>query len=706
MVSFPGLPPRGDGILHAQDQKKIDEYFNMSISELMEVEVYTAGKTLEKIGDIPASMVIVSREEIERFGYQSLLEILQNIPGLYGIGNSVGLYFGVRGFFSEGTCLIVLVDGVTQISDANAVYAPDDIGIPVEAIERVEVVRGPMSVLYGTGAFFGVINIITKADAPDDQFNMITASVGSYKTKKTTARFSGTSGDFSYTFNAAYLDSYGLDVPYGHVMTDPSMLQFYGLPIDARTGGNLEMKSKFFNFSGEFKNFYVDLQYAESQKEPFVFLPSQARGHTWSPVHARVAFGYRKQLSKSYSMDGKVTFFRNRILMKFDWFEANSYAIQQTDSNTMEMELNNYFTFSPKFSATAGIYYKSLMDASLVADFESLGTLNLTNSMFESTDNINTFALYLQAGYKPNKKLNLVAGVRMEYVSPYSLKGSQAYNTDLYSFNEATFDPGAMEFIPRLAVIYKLNKNNIFKFLYGKAVNRPSFFQVFQNIVMEIQYNHLEPEYIDTFELNLLSSLSDNIDITLSVFHNTLDNLIVREVYLEDGVFRSVEVNSGKLVTRGAEFTLQVRPLDFFKLEVSGIYQKTEDKRPDFKDDTVGNSPTFLGYFKASARLKKKLTLSMSGRYVGEMETTYDVALLNPDGSVGGRIGRKVPGYFSLDANLRLERLFGTGLFLNLKCSNLADTEIRYPTLPQNTWADRGLLDPGRSFFFTLGMKF
>ena len=70
----------------AQNQSnKTTTLFDLPLNELMNVEITTAGKTREKIKDIPASVVIVTRKEIERYGYTTLTDILENVPGLYNI---------------------------------------------------------------------------------------------------------------------------------------------------------------------------------------------------------------------------------------------------------------------------------------------------------------------------------------------------------------------------------------------------------------------------------------------------------------------------------------------------------------------------------------------------------------------------------------------------------------------------------------------
>ena len=94
-------------------------------------------------------------------------------------------------------------------------------------------------------------------------------------------------------------------------------------------------------------------------------------------------------------------------------------------------------------------------------------------------DNIDTYALFTQLNYNPFKKVKLVAGLRLEQMQKYSYE--QINYLDTLKF-EDTYDYDKIEVIPRLAIIYSINKNNILKFLYGKAISHPSLYQNFLHV--------------------------------------------------------------------------------------------------------------------------------------------------------------------------------------------------------------------------------
>ena len=145
---------------------------NLSIEELGSVKVdtvYTASKFTEKVTDAPSSVTIVTRDEISKFGYRTLGDILRATRGFDVTYDRNYAYAGVRGYTSlddYGSRVLLLVDG-HRMNDP--IYDTAAIGTDqfadVDLIERVEIIRGPGSAVYGSNAFFGVINVITRNGA-------------------------------------------------------------------------------------------------------------------------------------------------------------------------------------------------------------------------------------------------------------------------------------------------------------------------------------------------------------------------------------------------------------------------------------------------------------------------------------------------------------------------------------------------------------
>lgn len=120
----------------------------------------------QKRPDAPAIVSVVTGEEIREMGYRSVAEALESVPGLYGINDFLAPNLGVRGISgglrAYSRIVKVLIDGqpVSFRSDTTNFLGPEL--IPMEAVERIEVVRGPASSLYGANAFLGVVSIVTR----------------------------------------------------------------------------------------------------------------------------------------------------------------------------------------------------------------------------------------------------------------------------------------------------------------------------------------------------------------------------------------------------------------------------------------------------------------------------------------------------------------------------------------------------------------
>lgn len=141
----------------------------LSLEELMEIEVDTvssASRYEQPVTEAPALVSIVTADEIRKYGYRTLADILQSLPGFSVINDRNYQYAGLRGFGFPGDFgnrILLLVDGVRLNDPIYQTFAiGNDFVADVDLIERVEVVRGPSYILYGSDAMLGVVNVITK----------------------------------------------------------------------------------------------------------------------------------------------------------------------------------------------------------------------------------------------------------------------------------------------------------------------------------------------------------------------------------------------------------------------------------------------------------------------------------------------------------------------------------------------------------------
>lgn len=140
----------------------------LTIEQLLEIEVDTvsgASRYEQPVTEAPASVTIITADEIRKFGYRTLADLLQSVPGFSVTNDRNYRYAGLRGFGlpgDYGTRMLLLVDGVRQNDTVYQTgYIGNELVVDIDLIERVEIIRGPGHTLYGANAMLGVINVIT-----------------------------------------------------------------------------------------------------------------------------------------------------------------------------------------------------------------------------------------------------------------------------------------------------------------------------------------------------------------------------------------------------------------------------------------------------------------------------------------------------------------------------------------------------------------
>jgi len=673
----------------------------MSLEELLQITVTTAAKTEEKVAEVPASVVVITRRDIEKYGYRTLPEILENVPGLYGINQYYreGTTFGIRGFWSGWTNkqIVVLVDGVRQVYPLRSNYPLTTIAVPVEAIEHIEIIRGPMSVIYGDGAFFGAINIITDSSRSEKATSLVSVAGGSLETNKVVAKLAGQSDadDFHYTLNASRYQTNGIDVPYSKMVT-PNFLNGIGVPNEKTTANQMGSEEKYFSFLGRYKELSTIVSYVDDSRDSLFLLPSPVKGSLNSSQVTTLTVNYDHEWSKHFSMQAHCTYLSYQHFTDGEGIAtlAGTIVTEENQADYYEVELHTVYTHSPRLKIVSGLSYHAFPSMSRRINIPKVGMDHLVATLENDIINL---GLYSQTSYKWSDQLEVVAGVRLDSLSDYNILQTIGSGSELYELHRH-YDKGSIEAVPRLALIYHRNKQQSFKFLYGEAISWPAFEQnsINSSNLKTYPIDSLEPERVRTFELVHTFTPSTTWGLQVSVFHNTLEKLIVRDTKLIQEKFVAIQNNSGAMETDGFETTLQWHPTRDWEIEVSGSYQHTMDQK--FSTDAA-YSPKWLGYVKTSYRLRPGMILAFTGNYVDGMES-----LISPQ--TEKRIGDEVDGYFTLGANFRVEDLFAKGTFLSLRATNLLDEEIRYPTFTNNSWATKGTIGEGRAFLMSVGFKF
>ncbi len=182
--------------MQAQNSLPADDFANKSIEELMNVDVTSVSRKDQKLSRTPAAVYVITQEAIQASGATTIPDLLRMAPGVQVAQVEPDRWaISVRGFNSiYSNKLLVLVDGRTVYTPSFSGVYWDQINIPLDTIERIEVIRGPGGTVWGANAVNGVINIIT-SNARDSQGTRITAGAGSAQTAGYQVRYGGQIAD-------------------------------------------------------------------------------------------------------------------------------------------------------------------------------------------------------------------------------------------------------------------------------------------------------------------------------------------------------------------------------------------------------------------------------------------------------------------------------------------------------------------------------
>ncbi|MBN1991015.1 MAG: TonB-dependent receptor [Bacteroidales bacterium] len=702
-----------------QQQDTVSLY-DLSIDELMNLRVQSATKKEEPISNIPASIVIITRQEIQSQGWTTLEEVLSNIPGMYQINDYLWFgsdNYGVRGFFSSGSfsTMTVMVNGVSQKEDWYNSFPLTKINVPVEAIDRIEVIRGPMSVVYGSNAFLGAINIITNQDSNSSQGS---AGIGSNGYYKMFGRIAGEREKVRYTFNASMTGAGGIDQPYSKMTDniDPS----WNLPSNPSSSGQLKDYRKYFGVSMAIGELIFEFAQTTTNRGVIDYYPGYDNGHNAEIESAYSYFSYTKSFGESLTANFKTGYsaFRNRLGYKHN-SDTTSYGFNDIFSKSADGEVHISYN-KPKFTASAGLTYHMVFQDKLVVDAPNLSNdyINLDAGIDESKFK-HTWAIYSQVNYDFSHKVSALVGFRVEQTPAYIMSYAVRFNPSdpsQYLSRTGTYEYGNPYLIPRVALIYHLTDKHHVKLMYGIATKDASVGEN-MDIVRYPDRPQLKPASMQTFEVNYTGAVTKSTMLNLSVFHNRVNNLISRTNQIENGVMRLFNTNSGRLRTIGLEASANINIQPRFTSTISAVYQHSTNMQKGYEDIDLEYAPSMLLYTTLAYRLQKNIQIGLSGYYVGKQYTYWKpdsrdannpLDQRNPIQLIrdGSRIGESAPAHFVMSANVRLSQILGTNAYCSVYVYNLANTEIRYPTTRSNDIFEKGTLGYGRYASFTLGYRF
>lgn len=716
-----------DNVSRVQTQTIVpsSKLFDMSLSELGSVQISTAGKKAERINDIPASVVLITREQIKHKGYQNLRQILAQIPGMYVLDNKTFHYvtLGVRGYWTQlSRNIIVMINGVNQTEKFHADY-PYVWATPVKSIDRIEVIRGPMSVVYGSGAFFGAINIITNDHATNDK-NSVAVGAGNRETYELGAFLRDNTSDIRYALNTGYFTTDGVDQPYRNMTSNLELVSDAGIPTDS-TDGRYGREHKYVDFSAQYQRFNVELAHKEVDRGFSFVVPNPLASPLTEQEMNNIKLSYRHPFTHDFYIESHLTYSFSEIRYNLPFVdEQNPEPYSQSNSEFWDFEFNGFYTAANELDISFGFLYQAVSQYEQEGDFANLDNYQLA---YDSCSPC-TLSLFTQINYQASKKLRFVSGIRVENYADHDI--TYENNIGLTDDNgnslqttwRDTISHDETNMTPRLAAIYAVDESSLIKLLYGQAYMDSDILSNFDVLRVRNEYGDervgfLDEEEITTYEiiyerLHHIPAKQIVLNTQFNLFQNNLEKLVLRKEEFVNGRFITRSSNEGKIRTYGFEAALKVLNGKDWSGEAAVSYQ-------DSSDQTTGRdlafSPKWLANVSVTYHWSRNLLSTLTANYVDSMLSRFDNAPAensptqnpsSPDYIPIGRLGVETSDYARFDLHLLYRGLFTPGLDLSFKIDNLFDVDIHTPTDAASAWADKGMMESGRSLRLVLNYEF
>lgn len=506
--------------------------------QLSEV-VVTATRTERTIKDTPASVEVITRKDMETMGADSVVAALKlamniNLSEAGMTGNQVS----VRGMNTNQS--LILIDGRRMAGEDTSTtmnfYELNRINI--NNVERIEIVRGPVSSLYGSDALGGVINIITrKPEKPETTIGLSNSS----KQQNAAFRFDlGKEGKWAWAVDTLFTDIKEKSRTDSTNMYGPR--QFYNISgtYDMAEGKNLDVFYE--RMSEHLKSDFDD------DSRDFYTNKRNSYGVNYRGTNSRGNYelrAYGNELEKNND-----TLLADGTYSDFDRAKYKTWVID--GKNTMQLSADHVFTFGGEYRSA------NYRGTRLEDNGDHASTIiehGISKSISEKQ--IDYQAAYVQDEWKVNDKLLIIPSLRYD-------------DSDKFGDNIS----------PKVGLTYKLDDHYRFKANYGKGFKAPSISELYMKMthrpipsmtVIVIGNPDLKPEESKTYEFSLEGEKGANFG-KLTYFHNDVTDLISTQTTRVGMVYTSKYINVNKAKIEGVELEAGRKLTNSFTLKTAYNY--------------------------------------------------------------------------------------------------------------------------------------
>lgn len=530
--------------------------------------VYSASKYEQKVTEAPSSVTIITSDEIKKYGYRTLADILQSVNGFFVTNDRNYSYLGVRGFNPPGdynSRILLLIDN-HRLNDNN--YDQAGLGtegvVDVDLIDRVEIIRGPSSSLYGTNAFFGVINIMTKRGR-DIRGLEVSGEYGSFQSYKGRVTYGNRfQNGLEVLLSTSFYDSHGHRNLFFREFTKPETNNGF-----VRNGD--DDRFPYFFAKASFADFSLQGGFLSRNKA----FPTAAFGTVFNTTRSRtvdehgyVDLKYDHEFANQLGLSARLYYdrfyYRGDYLYDYETEERRQRVLNQDVGLGEwwggELKLTKRLWQRHKF--TIGTEYRD----NFRQDLSNADTSPPFRSYLNEKKDSRIWAFFFQDEFSLLDNLILNAGVRYDHYSTFG---------------------GTVN--PRLALIYNL-KNTSIKLLYGEAFRAPSVYEGFYSGTGFEKNDNLKPEDITTYEIVVDHYFNKYLRASITGYYYTIDGLISQVQPNENSKNLRFE-NVESIDAKGIELFLEGKWPSGMEARLGYALQETEDQRTN---RPLTNSPHHL----------------------------------------------------------------------------------------------------------------
>jgi iron complex outermembrane receptor protein len=571
---------------------------DLNLEDLVKLDagqVFGASERLQPVTEAPAAVSFITADEIARYGYRTLADILRGVRGMYVTDDRNFSYIGTRGFGKLGdynSRILLLVNG-HRVNDN--IFGQAEIGaefgLDPAIFERVEIIRGPASSLYGDSAFFAVVNVITRSGASLGRASIAleTGTLGTHLARATVGHRLENGVDVA--LSGTYETSAGVGRLYFPAFDTPATNHGVAEGLDG------EGVRQFYGHLA-FKGLTVTGAYGSRRRD----VPTASFGTLFNEQDSREQTTDRHTL-----IDGEYgrSFGGTRVTLRASYdrfsFDGTFPFAGETASEPPLVGLTN--GVGARWSVGGGLTRAFRGRQTVRAGVEFIDNLNQDQfvryagsqePVLDSHRSSLQHAVYIQDEIKAGRWFIVNAGLRYDGYEQF------------------------LRVTPRAALIFLPSSMQSVKYLYGNAFRAPNAYELNVFYFGE-RVESLRPESIDTHELVWERYVNDWLRTSVSTYWYKADQLIALTV--DDSAFLGVSyVNEGEVRAKGLELEAQMRLNGSSQALVSYALQSAVDRETHAG---LANSPRHV--VKARISLPgptARSFVSVDGRYLSSRETT------------------------------------------------------------------------------------